>query len=1578
MNDLVKRLAALPPEKQELLAQAIQQRAASLNVFPLSSAQQRLWFLDQWSPGDPVYHLPGCLRLHGSLDEAALERSIQAIIQRHEVLRTTFVALAGQPFQIVHPALPVTLALVDLRHLPPTEQEAQVKELSRAEARRPFDLAQGPLLRTTLLRLSQREHILLLTLHHIVADGWSLGVFWRELGAGYTAFVGGDPLALPALSIQYADFAHWEQQRLTGERRSTLLAYWQQQLAGLPPLLDLPTDHPRPSVQTTNGTRAAFLFSRALTDALIALSQREGVTLFMTLLAAFQVLMARYSEQADIAVGTAVAGRTRTETEALIGCFVNTLVLRTDLAGNPTFQTLLARVHAVCASAYAHQELPFEQLVEALQPDRTPGHTPLVQVFFALHNGPLPTLILPDLTLIPGESSSGTAKFDLAVDMTLTGEGLRGEIEYNTDLFEAATIARLREHFQVLLAAIVANPLLRILELPLLTAAEQQQMRHWNATAATYPADQSIHALFEIQALRTPDTLAVVHEAERLTYAELNQRANQVARYLRALGVGPDTPVGVCVERSAELIVVLLGVLKAGGAYVPLDPTYPPDRLALMVSAARMPIVVTQRHLRDSLPQSVAQLVELDSDRQQVAQQPVDNLPPNVQPDHLAYVIYTSGSTGQPKGVACAHRGVVNLIADFRERQELPVGAACSCWTSISFDVSVYEIWQPLLTGGTLHLVPESVRADGAAYLEWLSAQRIQSAYLPPFLVSDLHAWLEHAPQRLALRRLLVGVEPIPEALLASICERVSGLQILNGYGPTETVVCTTLYEISPAAAYERHTPIGRPMRNSRIYLLNEQLQPVPVNVPGEIYIGGVQVARGYLNRPDLTAERFLPDPFSRPEGTRPGARLYKTGDRARYLPDGNLMFLGRSDRQVKIRGFRIELEEIERTLSQHPDVRESVVLAREDAQGDTRLVAYIVESQSKAQRAASSTTSDSCSLLQVPGGCQAGAPHLCSPQELRQFLGACLPAYMIPSAFLVLEALPLMPNGKVDRSALLAMMPTQQHAEDSAAPGTPFQERVAQEWRELLGLQQIGLHDNFFELGGHSLLVTRLLARLRAAFDVDLPLRSVFEAPTVAALAERIMIAQQARLQRTLPPIVPAPRDQPLPLSFAQQRLWLHEQMEPGDISYNIPLALRLSGTLDVPALEHSLNTLVARHEALRTTFTTHRGEPVQVIAPSLVVPLPLIDLSSEPHAQREESARRLLVAGARQPFDLERGPLLRATLLRVAPQEHVLLLNMHHIVSDGWSTGVLIHELTTAYTAYAAGRPAQLTDLSVQYGDYAVWQRRWLPEAALEAQRAYWKTQLGGHLPQLELPLDHPRPARRAFLGAQQPLIISQDVTVALTELSQREQATLFMTLLAAFNALLYRYTGQEDIIIGSPIAHRTQAEIEPLIGFFVNMLALRTNLAGNPSFRELLARVREVCLEAYVHQDLPFEQVVEEVLPRRHSSPTSLFTVAFVLQNAPLPPLALPNLVLQPLDVDSGTTKYDLTLNLMDTSDGLRGMLEYDTELFDATTIEGIVEHYQILLQGIVSDPDQRLTDLPLISESEQRLLEEWGNM
>ncbi|HEU4558943.1 MAG TPA: non-ribosomal peptide synthase/polyketide synthase, partial [Longimicrobium sp.] len=1814
--------------------------AGRMGALPLSFAQERLWFIDRLEPGSAVYNVPMAWRLGGSLDGPALERSLGEIVRRHESLRTVFAEVDGSPVQVIVPFSGFTLPVEELSALGGADREAAVRRRAGEEARRAFDLSAGPLFRAALLRLGEEEHVLLLSMHHIVSDGWSRGVLYRELSALYDAYREGGESPLPELPVQYADYAVWQRQQLAGEVLDRQLAYWRERLAGAPELLELPSDRPRPAVQTFRGAHERIELPGELLERLQALGRSEGATLYMVLLGAFQVLLGKYAGSEDVVVGSPVAGRTRKEVEELIGFFVNTLVLRTDLSGDPSFREVLGRARKATLGAYEHQELPFERLVEELQPERSLSHSPLFQVVFTLQNAGGGGGALPGLEVSGVEADLASAKFDLTLGLAATAQGLRGGVTYSTDLFEPGTIERMVGHLERVLEQVAADADVRLSQLDLLGEAERALVLEvWNRTEAEYPADRCIHERFEAQVARTPGVVAVRFEEESLNYAELNAGANQLAHYLRRRGVGPEVRVGICLERSLEMVVAVLAVLKAGGAYVPLDPAYPAERLASTLSDAGVPVVLAQEKVRATLtvPDGV-ELIGLDAARAEIAAESAENPASGATPESLAYVIYTSGSTGAPKGALIEHRNVARLFSATDAWFGFGPEDVWTLFHSCAFDFSVWEIWGALLYGGRVVVVPFDVSRDPEAFHALVRREGVTVLNQTP---SAFRQFMRVDAERggdLALRVVVFGGEALEPASLRDWVERrgADTPRLVNMYGITETTVHVTYRPLGREDVFGGSgSPIGRAIPDLRLYVLDPARRPVPIGVPGELYVGGAGVARGYLNRPELTAQRFVENPFG-------AGKLYRTGDRVRWLADGTLDYLGRLDEQVKIRGFRIELGEIEAALLSHPAVHEAAVVVREDVPGDRRLMSYVVPHRERApsvwkmlrarrlgllrpetrelpdgsevfhlnasetdflyreifedrsylrhgveledgdcvfdvganiglfslfagrlrqgvrlyafepippvfevlrenlslydldargfdvgvgsreeevafdfyphasvlsgqhgsgeeqhavvrsflrnqqpddgsgagalldellqERLESeryvrpvttlSRVIDDCGveridLLKVdvekgelevlrgireehwerigqvvlevdndgerldqvlalleargfgaaveqdellrgtglynvyavrpgwrerhPASARADAPRWTNARELarelRDSVRGTLPEYMVPAAVVLLDALPITGNGKLDRRALPA--PETGGAEAAyVAPRTPAEEVLAGIWAEVLRLERVGVEESFFDLGGHSLLATRVVSRIREVFGVELPLRALFEGPTVAELAVRVEEMRRAELP-VLPAVVPVKRAGALPLAFAQERLWFLDRLEPGSTTYNIPVAWRLGGTLDEVALERALGEIVRRHEALRTVFTEVGGSPVQVIAPFGGFALPVEELSELGEADREAALRRRADDEARRPFDLAAGPLFRAALLRLGAEDHVLLLGMHHIVGDGWSLGVLGRELAALYAAYREGRESPLPELPVQYADYAVWQREQLAGDALDRQLAYWKERLAGAPELLELPTDRPRPAVQSYRGATVPVALSPELLERLQALGRSEGATLYMTLLGAFQVLLSKYGGSEDVVVGSPIAGRTRGEVEELIGFFVNTLVLRTDLSGDPSFRELLARVREATLGAYEHQDVPFERLVEELQPERSLSHAPLFQVMFALQDTGRLAGSLDGVEMRRLAAESGTSKFDLMLALAEHAGGIRGGLEYSTELFERSTIERMLGHLSRVLEQVAENAELRLSELEVMGADERRrVLEEWN--
>ncbi|MEO7331781.1 MAG: amino acid adenylation domain-containing protein, partial [Minicystis sp.] len=1121
---------------------------------PLSFAQERLWFLDQLAPGDTSYNLPMAIPLGGALDQASLQRALSELCRRHESLRTTFGMVEGKPVQIVHEATPCALPLTALSSLPEAERTAKARSEALTEASLPFDLARGPLFRARLFELDTGAHLLVLTMHHIVSDGWSLDVLRREVAALYEAFRLGEPSPLPELPVQYADYAAWQRRWLDGEVLDKQLGYWREALGGAPQAIELPTDRPRPLLPSHRGGKAGFSLSLELSQALYALARRENATLFMVLLAAYDVLLHRYTGQDELLVGSPIAGRTIADTEGLIGFFVNTLVLRARFAEGITFSGLLAEVREACLGAYAHQDAPFERLVAELAPQRDLGRTPLFQAMFSLQNVPREKSgrEVPSAAQTGVSADDATAKFDLTLVMAEGKKSIAGHLEYALDLFDASTAERMAGHFVALLQAIVQTPKSLVRELPMLGTEERETLLFgWNATDASYPQEATIHGLFEARAAQTPDATALLFEGREIAYRALNEDANRLAHHLRSLGAGKETPVGICVERSPSMVVVLLAALKIGAPYVPLDPAYPPERLALMIEISRLSILVTQTKIEGSLPVRGLQVVCLDQEGGPLASSSSTNPDVPVDPWDIAYVMYTSGSTGIPKGVSGTHTGAINRFAWMWRTFPFQPGELSSQKTTLSFVDSVWEIFGPLLVGVPALLIADEVLKDTRRFIDALGEHRVTRLVLVPSLLramldthSDLDARLP------ALKYWTTSGEALPSDLCKRFLTELPGRLLLNLYGSTEVSADATYY-LAQAGAVGARIPIGKPMDNTQVYLLDARREPVPVGVTGELYVGGIGVARGYLHRPDLTAERFLPDPF------RPGPRalLFKTGDLGRYLPNGDIEYLGRADYQVKVRGFRIELGEVESAISQHLSVKQVVVTARDYGDNDRRLIAYVVRSETAA-----------------------------SAGDLRTFVKERLPEYMVPSVFVYLDKLPLTPSGKVDRKSL----PTPDRVSSAerflvAARG-PTEAALVGIFAEVLKIppENVSIHDGFFELGGHSLLATQAISRIRGALGVELPLRNLFEAPTPAELGKRVDEAARGGQALTLPKLERAPAGGPRPLSFAQERLWFLDQLTPGETSYNMPVAMALNAALDAGALRRALSVLVRRHEAL------------------------------------------------------------------------------------------------------------------------------------------------------------------------------------------------------------------------------------------------------------------------------------------------------------------------------------------------------------------------------------------------------------
>ncbi|WP_371502635.1 LLM class flavin-dependent oxidoreductase [Kitasatospora sp. NBC_00374] len=1905
-SELRAALAAHRDEVMELLGRAAAARAVAPAIvpagtgepLPMSSQQRRMWFFEQVHPGTSTYHMTASWRLTGELDTGLLRRSFQAVAGRHAILRTRFGLVDDVPVQLPADHLDLPLPVIDLGSLGEDEREHELRRLTAADIARPFDLTRLPLLRTTLLRVRPDEHVLVLTIHHIIADMWSVDLLLKEVAALYRAGGDGSATALPALPVQYGDFARWQQSQLEGEALQSQLDYWTGQLAGAPSLLELPTDRPRPATSRHLGAQETLVLPAHLVAELDELGRRAGATRFMVLLATFHVLLSRYTGEPDTLVGSPIANRTRAEVENLIGFFVNTLVLRADLSDDPTFLELLARVRESALGAYEHQDTPVEQLVEVLQPRRDPARPPLFQALFVVQNTAMSPLDLPGLAVEPLPSSRAATEFDLTLEFVQADGEPSVSVQYNAEVFRGDTMRRLLSHWQTLLTAVAADPDRRVGLLPLLPEAERETvLGAWNATEReqeSLPAHERIRR----QARLTPDAPAVVFRDRRLTYAELDAAADAVAGRVQAAGTVPDVPVAVCIERSPEMVAALIGVLRSGAGYLPIDAALPPERLAYMLEDAAVQVLVTSRAQRHRFAGLPVRLVVVDDGRPAPRAEAAE-----VGGTDLAYVIYTSGSTGKPKGVMIEHGSLANFLSAMDEVVGVRDGGVWLALTSVSFDIAALELLWPLTNGWTVVVQGEGdilpgggaqgataarpldfslfyfavssddeetadryrLMLDGARFADrhgfsavWtperhfdsfgglypnpsvtaaalaMVTERVQiragSVVLPlhnpvrvaeewavvdnlshgragisfasgwhaddfalapdptvyerrrdamleqmatvrrlwrgeavevrngagreiqvrtfprpvrselpiwlaaagspdtfraagaagvgllthllgqnltelaekiavyraawraaghpgeghvalmahafvgvdpaevretvrgPFRAylaksfglvrslapslgidgepteEDLEALLDHAfehyydggalmgtleectamaeriraagadelaclidfgvpadqvlaslpllnevRQRFAdagggatedaedaealdhgvaaqiarhgvthlqctpslagilaadpqtgealrkLDTLVVGGEALPAALAGRLA---ADGRVLNMYGPTETTIWSTAW---PAEDLDDGVSVGRPVANTRLYVLDPQLAPVPIGVPGELWIGGSGVARGYLGRPDLTGERFVPSPFV------DGDRLYRTGDRVRYRPDGRLDFLGRVDRQVKLGGHRIELGEIEAALRDLPALLQAAVIVHEDTSGHRFLVAYLVASGARP-----------------------------TPAELRTTLLRRLPEVMVPTVLLWLDELPLNSSGKVDYRAL----PDPGTADDRAvraavtrhdylAPRDETERAIAGIWQDVLSLDRVGTTDNFFDLGGHSLMAIQMVSRLRHALGREVSLRTVFESATVAELADRVRETPSGSTAATVPPLRPARREGAVPLSFAQQRMWFFELMNPGTASYHLSAALRLTGVLRPEALSRAFEDIVRRHEILRTAFTEADGVPVQLAAERRSVPLPLTDLSGLPAGERQAAVERLAREEARRPFDLAEDLLLRTTLLRVDGTEHILLLTTHHIVADSWSIGVMAKELGALYDAHCTGLPADLPELQVQYADFTLWQQSWLDGPVVERQLDYWRRTLAGAPPVLALPYDRPRPAIPTHRGEQAVFRLGPEISETLKTLSRQQDVTVFVMLLAAFKVLLHRWAEEEHIVLGVPVGGRNVPELEPLVGFFANITVMHTDLGGEPAFTEVLHRVRDAVIGAYDHQDLPVEKLVADLGADRTLAHNPLFQVMFVYTNDLAMSPALGGLEVTALDVHPGDVFMDLNLAMEDGPDGLAGTLDYSTELFDEATVDWLLASFREVLTAVLADPSVPIADLPL---------------
>ncbi len=1493
---------------------------------PASYSQERLWFLEQLDGTSGAYNMPIGVRLRGELDADALERALSEVVRRHDALRTSLRSLDGRLVQVVSMDRAPALEHVDLSEHPDPETEAQ--RLADRLASTPLPLDRPPLMRAILIRLSEREHVLALVFHHIICDGASQVIVMRELGHLYRAYRDDEEPALAQPRIQFPEHARSERELLAGADLDRALAPWLERLSGAPATLTLPTDRPRPQTPSYRGATHRVRLTAEQAVRVRSFARAARATPFATLTAVYCLLLGRYSGQEEIVVGATTSGRDRPELEDGVGLFASTVALRCEIVAEWTFRELVGHTHETVMWAVAHEQAPFDQVVARLGVQRDLSRHPVFQVFVA-H---VPEVPFPLADSEPYDARPSTSRFDLTLFIEEeSAQQLELAWEYSTDLFDDAAVEQMADQYLALLDAATAEPDVAVGELSI--SREEQAP---GGTAPAYPV-ACMHELFERCVDRVPDAVAVRFEGASLAYAELNARANRLAHHLRALGAGPETLIALFLEPSLDLVVAILGVLKAGAAYVPLDPAYPADRIGFVLEDTDAALLVTQEDLLGELPEHEAQTVCLDRDRTRIDTRSSENLESGAAPENLAYVIYTSGSTGLPKGVMVEHRNVARLFSATEHWYGFGPQDVWVLLHSYAFDFSVWELWGALAYGGQLVISPLWTTRSPQALAALISDTGVTVLNATPSLFAVVQEELQRAADRIALRYVVFGGEALAPATLRSWFERFGddGPELVNMYGITETTVHVTYRPLRAADCERDSSPIGVPIPDLTLHLLDPHGSSVPPGVPGELYVGGAGVARGYLNRPELTEQRFVADPSG-------SGRLYRTGDVARRLADGELDFRGRIDDQVKIRGFRIELGEVQAAIRDVPGVSDCAVIAAEASPGDTRLAAYLVSADGEDIRDA-----------------------------VTDHLRAKLPEYMVPAAFTLLDALPLTRNGKTDRRALPAPV-WEVHAERAAlAPLTPTEALIAEIWRSVLGVAEVRGADNFFNLGGHSLLAARVATQVRERFAIELSVRALFEHPTLSALAEEVDAArppdgasdggERADDDQVAGSETPA---ESVPLSFQQEQLLFFDALEPGSVTYNAALAVRVTGDLDLDALRQALTSLLDRHEALRTVLVLDEGSGRQVIAEPAPAEVELVDMSGvqEPEAELE----RLLIERGRRPFDLANDRMLRTTVFALAPGERVLMFQTHHVAFDAWAVEVFYRDLGECYRAALEGRAPTLPVLRSQYRDFARHQRERLRGERLDAELDFWRAQLAGAPTIVKLPTDKRRPPTLTFDGDTYRTVLDEDLGAALRDSCQSHRVTPYMLLLAVFATLLYRHTGQDDILLGGPMANREEPGLEHLVGFFANTVVVRAPLAGNPAFSELLERVRESVLASFEHQEIPLQMVVDAVRPERHPGINPLFQVNFRVRVGEPPAPELPGANCDPVPVDLGLARFELALELH-VGERIDAEFIWSTALLERATVLGLAEDFERLLRQVLADPGTRLLSLSL---SEQR--------
>ncbi|MEO6187560.1 MAG: amino acid adenylation domain-containing protein [Ginsengibacter sp.] len=1500
---------------------------------PLSFSQERLWFIDRLE-GSIHYHIPTVLKISGSLNENLVKTALQTILKRHEVLRSVINEKDGQGYQTVIPFESWDLLKKDGKEFlnDPIALRAHIDSVINQR----FNLATDYTLRAQLIKLSVDEHILVVVLHHIASDGWSATVIMKELVEVFKAVDLEKDVNLWAVPIQYADFAIWQRNYLQGDVLDEKLSYWKKNLQLLAPL-ELPTDYPRPAILNITGNVRQFNIDAKLTSELRSLSSKQGTTLFMTVLAIFKILLFKYSGQSDICVGTPVAGRQHQETESLVGFFINTLALRSDLGNNPEFINLLQGVKDTTLKAYEYQDVPFEKVVDAVVSGRDLSRHPLFQVSFVFQNTPeAPALNIGGLMLTPMKSIRHTSKFDLTLSISETVNGLDANLTYADALFKESTIEQLIKHFRQLIKSVLKNPSQNLASLKMISQEEEEQLLvQFNGTNVEYPKNKTIIDLFDEQVRKNPGRIAIQFESEKITYEKLDQYSSRFASYLQKKGVGPEKLVPLCLERSWEMIVVIMGIMKAGGAYVPIDPGYPVERIQYIVEDTSGTILITNKIIKEKVvPLLGITIVDIEEEWDEIVADTQQAFEYPARPSNLAYVIYTSGSTGRPKGVMIEHAALLDHCFGLIKSADLRKCSSFALFAPLVFDAGHAIIHSSFILGASLHVISKGMLVNGKQLSDYVNHHQIDCIKIVPSL------WLTYVESKyliLAKKVMIFGGEGFALRIINGLKDANYSGVVYNHYGPTEATIGKCIYKVDLEKTYT-NIPIGKPFSNTQVYILDDAFSIVPVGVPGELYIAGDGLARGYLNLPQMTIEKFILRSF----GSGTESLMYKTGDKARWLPGGDIEYLGRVDEQVKIRGLRVEIGEIESEILRSGLVRNAIVVAHDDGIGNKYLTGYVV------------------------------VDKLFEKDSMLVYLRKRLPENMIPGSWVKMEKFPLTSNGKIDKKSLPLPDKKEMRSSSLTLPRNELEKTLAAIWATLLKREDIGVFDNFFEIGGHSLLGMQLISMIRQNVTIEVPLKELFIHPTIAGLAEFIGEQDNSSVRHS---ILKSDKPIKIPLSFSQERLWFIDQLE-GSLQYHIPVVLRLKGDLNKEALNYALNSILKRHEVLRTVLLEEDGTPFQSIKDDYEEEL--IDIKWTAHKNDYGGVQSLIIELITKPFDLSKDNMLRASLVEIREQDYVLVVILHHIASDGWSRSLLVKEVVEYYDSYIKNRAPDLSELPIQFSDYAIWQRSYLQGEVFDQKLKYWKHQLENISP-LQLPTDFPRPPIQSTRGAVFAFSVDKELTDGLHELTNRNGSTLFMTLLSVFNVLLYRYSNTSDICIGTPTAGRQQKELEDLIGFFLNTLAIRTRLTDDISFNELLGQVRSTSLDAFENQEIPFEKVVEAVVRDRDMSRTPVFQVMFILQNTPeVSELKLGDVIVSTHNHERTASKFDMALFMIESDKGMHGKVEYCTDLFLPATIEKIINHFLELLRSVVNQPSQKIGLLPMLSSiEEQRLLVEFND-